>query len=121
VDRLAPSRPNGVDHGGSTECDEETAKPVTNASRLGLRRPSQSVKTDRAGIGETANPVHGVMCRDLDEGVPVAQYFEKRDLDRPEPLIPALGAGRTAHEVDSAGISRYPPGHGDHLPAADLG
>jgi hypothetical protein len=104
-----------------TERDEETAKPITNPRRLGLRGASQPVKTERAATDETANPIHCIMSRHLDEGVPVTQYLEKCDLKGAEPLIPALCAGGPADEVNNSSISWHSSGHGDHLPARHLG
>jgi hypothetical protein len=45
-----------------------------------LRRAGEPVETDRTVVSETGNPIHCVVCRDLDEGVPVSQDLKEPDL-----------------------------------------
>jgi len=118
ANRLASRRPNRDGGRRSSERGEKMSKPLADTRWLGCRGANKAVDAKRPGVDEAPDPIHGV--GGLDECIPVAEYFEQRDLHRTEPLVAALRAGGAADDVDGARVARGSPGNGDRLPAWHL-
>ncbi|MGH2767865.1 MAG: hypothetical protein ACRDIF_02790 [Actinomycetota bacterium] len=102
-----------------TERAEKTSKPLTNTRRLRHRRANEPLEANRITVNEARDSIYGV-SRNLDEAVPVAKYFEHRDLSRTKHLVAALRAGSAANEADRTRVPRCSSGHGDRLATRHL-
>ena len=103
-----------------TERGQQSTKSFANARRFGLRRARDPVETQGSGHCKIGDSLEGHVVRHFDNGVPVAEDFQERDLWIPEPLVSAFRTGSAADESHVARVARRATGYCDRLSARHL-
>jgi hypothetical protein len=97
---LAPSWSNGLGIIGSTDCAEKVAKLFTDPWGFGRRSPNKPIDSDRPSFGKTFDPVDGIRLRDLDQSIPIPEYFKHSHFRWSESLVATPRARRAAHQMN---------------------